>query len=203
MSGISGSALLLCFLLHAGAATPAAAPSAASRPGPNAQREFFPSFPRDTLPPWRYVDMTQVVVEESGRWVPSEVEALELLAWYAQVDDRPLYVNVALFGVRLTGGRWALVQLAQNPIPDANYPAGTAARRTRWTLYYVTDVPWGPVALYSAKPTSRDVESFLAYWNDTGGWRVLSRGFRSQTWNAFLGVPAPTRLRALNLEHSK
>jgi hypothetical protein len=183
---------ILCVLL--GAASASAAPAA--RPATSAQAEFLPSIPKDTLPPWRYVDMTRVIVEDSSAWRPGEVQALELLAWYAKVDDR--YVNVALFGVRLTRGRWAFVQLVQTPIPDPTDPPGTANSRTVWHSYFIFDVAWKPIAVFPAKPTARQVDAFLQWWNANQYGRVLSQGFRSQTWKAFLGLPAPRKLQALN-----
>ncbi len=177
--------------------------SASTRPRPaaSAPGEFLPSIPKDTLPPWRYVDMTRAILEDSSSWLPQEVQGLELLAWYATVDDRTEYVNyvnVVLFGVRLTGGRWALVQLGQNPIPEPYAPAGTANIRTVWHSYLILDVNWSPIAVFPAKPTSRQVDAFLQWWGRDESGRVLSQGFRSQTWKAFFGLPAPRKLQALN-----
>lgn len=192
-------ASLLGILLIAGPTSSSAAPRLAMR----APVEFVPSLPKDTLPPWRYDDMTRVVVEESGSWSRREVLAVELLAWYAVVDDRPLYVNVALFGVRLSGGRWALVQLAQHPIPEPSVATGHAGMRTGWLYYVIFDVDWNPVAVFKGKPSTLEVDAFLRFWSEQNPWQVLSQGFRAQTWQAFLGLPVPAKLEGLNVDRAK
>lgn len=192
-------ASLLGILLIAGPPLSSAAVPLAMRP----PVEFVPSLPKDTLPPWTYDDMTRVVVELSGSWSRREVLAVELLAWYAVVDDRPLYVNVALFGVRLSGGRWALVQLAQNPIPGPFVAGGSSQLRTGWSPYLIFDVDWNPVAVFKGKPSTLEVDAFLRFWFEQGGWQVLSQGFRTQTWQAFLGLPAPPKLARLNVDRAK
>ena len=184
---VSLGCLLLCTAPFDGAGTALAAAL-----GPVV---FIPSLPADTLPPWRYDEMTRVVVEQAGEWEASDVESLELLAWYAVVDDRPWYVNVALFGVRLSGGRWALAQIGQNPIPDRSVTFATASRRMDWNWYRITDVDWEPGTVFKGKPSPEAVDRYLRFWGDFRGYRFLSHGFRARTWQAFWGLPAPARLK--------
>jgi hypothetical protein len=194
MSRVTVAVVLLFLLFQAAPVSSSNAP----RPDGTGHVVFIPSIPKDTLPPWRYDDMTRVVAEQSGVWSPHEVRDLELLAWYAVVDDRPLYVNAALFGVRLTGGRWGLAQLGQNPIPDPHVPPERASARMNWFFWRITDVDWEPAAVFAHKPSPEDIDRFLRFWHEQTYWRTLSQGFRAQTWQAFLGVPAPASLRALN-----
>jgi hypothetical protein len=169
---------------------------------PGSHLRFLPSDPKETLPPWDYVEMVSVVVNQSSAWFPrwraSDVEALELLAWSAKVDDRPVYVNYALFGARLRGKRWALAMLAQNPVPDRYMPQDERAKATRWGFVNVRDPSWsGPVAVFNKPPTRAEVDYFLNGWDwPDERWVSLTEGVRPQAWKAiFNELPPPKMIR--------
>ena len=175
------------------------------------QYRFVPSDPSDTLPPWHYADLIEAVLcaspfpqVPSPYWKSSEVNRAELLAWYGKVDDRPIYVNVALFWVELTpsvsGGRWALVQLGQNPIPTPeNSPDSPGDRelRTKWGLYFIFDTKWEPVEIFDHPPTDDDVKMFLKNWDDSSlRWTYLTSGVRLATWERLFGSKPSFRVNS-------
>ena len=153
---------------------------------PKLRYRHSPLDPSDTLPPWPYHDIVEGVLGASRDWEPSDVKHVELLAWYGKVDSRPWYVNVALCWVELED-RWALVQLAQNPVPPDEKPKHREFH-SRWHAYYIYDIKWRPVAIFDRPPTASDVEHFLTEWDDSGrGWKYLTRGVRTQTLKRLLG----------------
>jgi hypothetical protein len=167
------------------------ATSLESAPPPVEHLEFVPKEGKDPLPPWRYADMTKVIVHESRAWKPREVDGVELLAWRATVDERPLYLNVAVFVVRLEGGRWALVQLGQTPIPTSRQTKNERDQETRWHIYSrISDSDWQPVTVFRQRPTSRQVEQFFESWQLVGERppSVITEGVRSETWKSVLGM---------------
>ncbi len=157
---------------------------------------FVPRDPTETLPPWRYQEMVAVVLSRSPNWKASEVKSLELLAWFSAKDDRPVYLNVALFCVELDGGDYGLAQLAQNPIPSARQPERQRAVATKWGLYDVWDDPWEPTVRFRSRPTAEAVKQFLRLWPgrrlDTS-WSILTCGVRARTWRRALGMKGPER----------
>jgi hypothetical protein len=144
--------------------------------------------------------MVDVVVNKASAWSrgwrPSDVEALELLAWVAMRDDRPVYVNHALFGAKLRGRRWVLAMLAQNPIPDRHMREQERVRAARWHLVEVRDLSWsGPVKVFHHLPGRQEIEYFLNGWNwPDGTWVSLTEGVRPRAWNEILGAAPPPKM---------
>lgn len=160
------------------------------------QYRFVPSIPGDTLPPWRYGDMVQAVLEAADAWNMPDIKTLELLAWYGKVDDRPRYVNVALFWAEMASShstrKWALFQIGQNPIPWGDDKPKNREVGSEWGIYTIFDVDWRPIAVFDHPPTNLDAREFLRYWDkSTSGWKYLTSGVRTETWKRLLGE-APT-----------
>ena len=172
--------------------------SALASGGPSAApdyRSFVPADPVDALPPWRYLDMVETVVTGwKQQWTVADVEEVEVLAWYAMVDDRPLYVNEALLCLRLTRGRWALAQLAQNPIPDPHVAPQKRDAGTRWNYHVIFDMAWQPGAVYSQRPTVAEVDDFLQRWREQRGFRITTEGVRKKTWQRMFQRALPGKL---------
>ena len=143
--------------------------------------------------------MVEPVVYDSPYWQPTEVRRAELLAWYAKVDDRPLYVNVALFWLELSPinskGRWALIQLGQNPIPHDSDSPENRPWRTSWRPYIINDAKWEPFAIFDHAPTAGDIREFMREWDDSSSrWKYLSAGVRAETWERLIGEKPPTEV---------
>jgi hypothetical protein len=158
------------------------------------QYRYTPLTPADTLPPWPYGDMVKAVLDASNAWKPSEVKDLELLAWYAKVDDRPLYVNVALFWAELSPSlnKWALVKIAQNPVPWGNDKPENRRFRSQWHPSVCCDCGWEPVEMFNHPPTTADIQRFMREWDDgSPGWVYLTSGVRAATWKRLIGEEPP------------
>ena len=169
-----------------------AIPPAASGKTVPQQYRFVPSSPGDTLPPWRYGDMVKAVLEATTDSKMPRIETLELLAWYGKVDDRPLYLNVALFWAEMSlpdsTRSWALVQIGQNPIPWGEDTPENRRLSSEWRTYEIYDVDWRPIAVFDHPPTTLDVRQFLEYWDqDVSGWKYLTSGVRIETWKRLIG----------------
>ena len=162
-------------------------------------RNFVPSDPSDVLPPWRYLDMVETVVDGwKQQWTVADVEEVEVLAWYAMVDDRAWYVNGALLCLRLTRGRWALAQIAQNPIPDSRVSPQRRDVDTRWNYHFIFDVTWQPGVAYSHRPTAAEVDDFLQRWRTPTDFRITAEGVRKKTWQRLFQRPLPAKLRGVS-----
>jgi hypothetical protein len=139
--------------------------------------------------------MTRTVVNASNVWKPSEVLAVELIAWYSRADNRGGYANVALFCVALAKQNWGLIQIVQNPIPDPDMPTNRRGALSEWALFHVTDTPWKAARRYASRPNSDEVDLFLTYWREEmPEWTVLTEGVRARTWTTLTGLPVPRAL---------
>jgi hypothetical protein len=112
-----------------------------------------------------------------------DVKAPYLLAFSAQVDDRPLYVENALLAIELTNGGWQLFNVFRHPKETNLIP--------HWYVFSVTDVPVVGARYYGRKPTREEVETFLkdAWWSfrATEGFRLVRGEVYSEVWKNVLG----------------
>jgi hypothetical protein len=114
----------------------------------------------------------------------SGVNEASLLAFGAQVDDRPLYVESALIAVTTTDGTWRLAYAYRHP--KDTYPGADV-----WTLSTITDVHQSPSRDYRRRPSKEEVECFLrdSWWKfrPSKGFRLVRGRVFSETWKKVLG----------------
>jgi len=125
----------------------------------------------------------------TGEYIVRELEYRDvrtpyLLAFKAQVDDRPLYVESALLAMELTNKTWRFVHVYRHPKERVEH-------FHHWKVAAVTDVPYTGSQDFDRRPTKTEVEKFI---RDTWWEFRASRDFRlvrgevySDTWKKALG----------------
>ncbi len=113
-----------------------------------------------------------------------DVMASYLLAFKAEVDDRPVYVESALLAIELTNSEWRLVHACRNP-------KGDKAEERLWQVAEVNDAPFTGSRDYSHRPKGKEVEKFLrdTWWQFKASedFRLLRGEVYSETWKTALG----------------
>jgi len=113
-----------------------------------------------------------------------DVKTPHLLAFKAEVDDRPLYIESALLAIELTNKTWRLVHVYRHPKERVEH-------FHHWKVAAVTDVPYTGSQDFDQRPTKAEVEKFI---RDTWWEFRASRDFRlvrgqvySDDWKRALG----------------
>src|ERR1700722_5137237 len=113
-----------------------------------------------------------------------DVKSSYLLVFKAEVDDRPLYVESALFAIELTNAEWRLVHAWRSPKEDK-------AEDRLWQVAEVDDAPFTGSQDYSHRPKKKEVEKFLrdTWWQFKASedFRLIRGEVYSETWKTALG----------------
>ncbi len=105
-----------------------------------------------------------------------------VLAWSAEVDDRPLYLDRALLWLARGDKAFELAHVYRHP-RDAK----------TWHLSMVYDVPYESQRTFTAPPKRAALESFLTatWWHFAaeGGFRLVAAEVCREAWQASFGAP--------------
>ena len=112
----------------------------------------------------------------------NEATRAHVLAFMAEIDDRPLYVESALVAFELPGGGWRLAHVFRHPDEEL---------WKNWGLSCVLDAPFVASADFEHTPTKKQAEQFIrdTWWHsrpDTD-FRLLRRDFFRERWQSSFG----------------
>jgi len=120
------------------------------------------------------------IVRDAGY---ADVKTPILLAFLAEVDNRPLYVEDALLAMELTNHNWRLANVYRHPKERADF--------RHWMVATVTDTPYTGKQDYDHRPTEADVEKFLkdTWWEfrASRNFRLLRGEVYSDNWKRAFG----------------
>jgi hypothetical protein len=113
-----------------------------------------------------------------------DVKTPYLLAFKAEVDNRPLYIESALLAVELTNGHWRLVHVYR-------HPKERRKQGDHWVVSHVLDIPYTGKQEYATRPTKAEVEKFISdtWWKFRArdGFGLIHGEVFSETWKKALG----------------
>lgn len=114
------------------------------------------------------------------------VKAANVLAFSAEVDERPLYTEHALLLVEFAADRWRLVHTYR-------HPKDPLRRRRYWEVSIAPDSGQKGHEDFRQRPTETEVETFLRdswwKWSPSPGFRLLRGEVYTDTWRRVLGYP--------------
>lgn len=129
-------------------------------------------------------------------YLEEEVDEFLILAWYRDVDDRPIYVDCALCWARLTTidkSEWMLVHMAKNP----------NELRCEWGPYLVCDDtgPYGWFGMYDSPPNNNDVDAYFGYFEfvPVRDFRRYASFLDEVAWRAAFGE-GPTKAMTTGID---
>lgn len=121
------------------------------------------------------------IVNEIGY---DDVKIAYLLAFKAQEDNRPLYVESALLATELTNNHWRLTHAFRHPKKPASHSR-------QWSVSLVMDSYHIGSRDFETRPTGTDVEDFLrdTWWEfeARGSFRLISGEVYGEAWEDALG----------------
>jgi hypothetical protein len=123
-------------------------------------------------------------------WDLGSFRQAHVIAWKAQVDKRPLYVEECIGVVERKKG-WVLVKLNRHP-----------QEKRGWELAIVYDAGQTPYRVYNQKPTKAELISFLksSWWSfePSGGYRLVQSGICEDTLQNLFGNTTANELKQIH-----
>jgi len=113
-----------------------------------------------------------------------DLDEAYLLAFVSEIDDRPLFVELALVAVKMKMGTWRLAHVGRNP-------RETYKEARRWRLRYIYDAHLSPSRDFGQRPSKDEVERFLhdSRWKFSAfpEFRIVRGRVFCETWERALG----------------
>ena len=124
-----------------------------------------------------------------GEGLVGEVVDLKVLAMYRMRDDRPLHVDYALCGAKISSDEnefFALVKMARNPFSTRNH-------RKTWSAAVNTGSN-DSMHFFDNKPTVQDVDTKMRFLKESDDWDVYTKRLFRRNWAEFVTGKLPERL---------
>jgi hypothetical protein len=123
-------------------------------------------------------------VEQSG----SKIVDLKILAMYRMHDERPVHVDYALCGARISRGdneSFVLVRMARNPI-------NARERDKTWGIAFNTG--WNNwMHFFESKPTVQDIDDKMCFLDESDNWDIYTKRLFRRNWDEFVVGDPPER----------